>query len=107
MTREHIESLFERRRAAIGRHDSAALASLHAESGLLELLVDGDRAVEVATIRGTATGGFGLPPTDKPFQLPMINLCTLNHEGHIAHERRVYDFTGLLLQIGLLEARPA
>jgi hypothetical protein len=26
--------------------------------------------------------------------------------GQIAHERRVYDFTGMLIQIGLLKAKP-
>jgi hypothetical protein len=49
---------------------------------------------------------MGLPPTDKPFHLPVIILCTVNDE-HIAHERRVYDFTGLLVQIGVLKAKPA
>jgi steroid delta-isomerase-like uncharacterized protein len=72
-----------------------------------ELIVDRDRVVEVATISGTATGGFmGLPPTDKPFHVPMISLFTVK-EGHIVHERRVYDFTGLLVQIGVLKAKPA
>ncbi|MEP7307064.1 MAG: ester cyclase [Acidobacteriota bacterium] len=72
-----------------------------------ELLVDGDRVVEVGTISGTDTGGFmGLPPTDKPFRLPMIVLFTVK-DGHILHERRVYDFTGLLVQIGVLKAKPA
>jgi steroid delta-isomerase-like uncharacterized protein len=72
-----------------------------------EMLVDGDRVVEVATISGTATGGFmGLPPTDKPFHVPMISLFTVK-DGQIGHERRVYDFTGLLLQIGVLKAKPA
>jgi hypothetical protein len=28
-------------------------------------------------------------------------------DGLIAHERRIYDFTGLLLQIGVLRAKPA
>jgi hypothetical protein len=26
--------------------------------------------------------------------------------GRIVHERRIYDFTGLLLQIGVLKAKP-
>jgi hypothetical protein len=28
-------------------------------------------------------------------------------DGQIARERRIYDFTGLLMQVGLLKARPA
>jgi len=27
--------------------------------------------------------------------------------GKIVHERRIYDFTGLLVQIGVLKAKPA
>jgi hypothetical protein len=27
-------------------------------------------------------------------------------EGLIAHERRVYDFTGLLIQLGVLRSKP-
>jgi hypothetical protein len=27
-------------------------------------------------------------------------------DGQIAHERRVYDFTGFLLEIGVLKAKP-
>jgi hypothetical protein len=27
--------------------------------------------------------------------------------GKIVHERRIYDFTGLLIQVGLLKTKPA
>ena len=27
-------------------------------------------------------------------------------EGLIAHERRYYDFTGMLIQLGVLKAKP-
>jgi len=27
-------------------------------------------------------------------------------DRQIAHERRIYDFTGLLIQIGVLKAKP-
>jgi predicted ester cyclase len=72
-----------------------------------ELLIDGNRVAEIATITGTDTGGFmGLPPTAKPFKVPILILCTV--EGNqIVHERRIYDFTGMLVQIGVLKARPA
>jgi steroid delta-isomerase-like uncharacterized protein len=71
-----------------------------------DLLIDGDRAVQTATMSGTDTGGFmGLPPTGKRFCVPIVFLFTLK-DGLIAHERRVYDFTGMLLQIGLLKAKP-
>jgi len=28
-------------------------------------------------------------------------------DGKIQHERRVYDFTGLMIQLGVLKAKPA
>jgi hypothetical protein len=28
-------------------------------------------------------------------------------DGKIHHERRVYDFTGLMIQLGVLKAKPA
>src|SRR5689334_3914560 len=35
-------------------------------------LIDGDRAVQAAVVEGTDIGGFmGLPPTNKPFRLPI------------------------------------
>jgi steroid delta-isomerase-like uncharacterized protein len=72
-----------------------------------EIVIDGDRVVEMATMSGTDTGGFmGLPPTGKSFSFPIALICTLE-DGLIAHERRIYDFTGMLVQIGLLKAKPA
>jgi predicted ester cyclase len=52
-------------------------------------------------------GGFmGLPPTGKPFRLPIVHFYEFQ-DGHILPERRIYDFTGLLVQIGVLKAKPA
>lgn len=72
-----------------------------------DLVIDGDHVVQVATASGTDTGGFmGLAPTGKRFGFPIVYMFTLK-DGLIAHERRVYDFTGMLVQIGLLKAKPA
>ena len=72
-----------------------------------DVIIDGNRAVLVNSVMGTDTGGFmGLPPTGRPFKLSLIHLYVLK-DGLIQHERRVYDFTGLLVQIGVLKARPA
>lgn len=50
------------------------------------LVFDNDRAVSIGDIRGTDTGGFmGLPPTDMPFQLPIVWVCTVL-DGLIVHE---------------------
>ena len=70
-------------------------------------IVDGDRVAQVATVTGTDSGGFmGLPPTGKKFSMPMVFLFTMQ-DGMIQHERRVYDFTGLMIQLGVLKAKPA
>ena len=70
-------------------------------------IVDGDRVAQVTMVKGTDMGGFmGLPPTGKRFTMPMVFLFTLN-DGKIQHERRVYDFTGLMIQLGVLKAKPA
>jgi steroid delta-isomerase-like uncharacterized protein len=71
------------------------------------LLIDGDSVAQVLTIEGTDDGQFlGLPPTGKSFRVPAVFLYDLK-DGQIARERRVYDFTGLLIQVGLLKAKPA
>jgi predicted ester cyclase len=72
-----------------------------------QLLIDGDSAASLLRIHGTNSGGvMGLPPTDRPFSISLVSLCELR-DGFIARERRVYDFTGLLLQVGALKAKPA
>jgi ketosteroid isomerase-like protein len=48
---------------------------------------------------------MGLPPTGKPFRLPAVFLYELR-DGRIVRERRIYDFTGLLVQVGVLKAKP-
>lgn len=71
------------------------------------LVIDGNRAALVINASGTDIGGFmGLPPTGRAFRLPIVYLLTLE-SGQIVHERRIYDFTGLLVQIGVLKAKYA
>lgn len=72
-----------------------------------ELIIDGDSVVAVVSLEGTHIGEFlGLPPTGKRFTMPAVFFYQLEN-GQIVRERRIYDFTGLLLQIGVLKARPA
>ena len=72
-----------------------------------ELLIDGDCVAQLGTFAGTDTGGFmGLPPTGKPMRVPGMFLYTLN-DRHIVHQRTIYDFTGMLVQNGVLKAKPA
>lgn|SRR5262245_21598796 len=71
-----------------------------------ELLVDGDRVVQISTASGTDTGGFmGLPPSGKAFRIPTVFLYQLR-DGKIVRFRTIYDFTGVLVQIGMLKAKP-
>jgi steroid delta-isomerase-like uncharacterized protein len=71
------------------------------------LLIDGTSVAQVVLMEGKDVGEFlGLPPTGRSFRAPAVFLYEMN-DLKIAHERRIYDFTGLLLQIGLLKAKPA
>jgi steroid delta-isomerase-like uncharacterized protein len=70
------------------------------------LIVDGNRVAQVLSIEGTDLGGFlGLAPTGKVFQVPAVFLYELDGL-QIVRERRIYDFTGMLVQIGALKAKP-
>ena len=50
---------------------------------------------------------FGLAPSHKRIEFRVVRLVTIGEEGLIASERRIYDFTGLLVQLGVLRAKPA
>lgn len=72
-----------------------------------EPLIDGDRVVQAILAEGTDRGEFlGLPPTGKPFHIRIVLVATAK-DHQIVHERRIYDFTGMLVQIGVLKAKPA
>ncbi|MGH9255307.1 MAG: ester cyclase [Vicinamibacterales bacterium] len=72
----------------------------------VSLLIDGDRVANVLAIEGTLIGDFmGLPPTGKPFHHTAVFLYELR-DRQIVRERRIYDFTGLLMQVGVLKAKP-
>ena len=71
------------------------------------VIIDGDAVAQVVTITGKDVGIFlGLMPTGKPFRVAGVFLYDLK-DGLIVRERRIYDFTALLIQIGLLKAKPA
>jgi steroid delta-isomerase-like uncharacterized protein len=95
-------------RAAIRRVYEAWFAAFPDGSQVSEaVLIDDERVAEMAMVSGTDTGGFlGLPPTGKPFRLPVVWLFTVG-AGHFEYVRPIYDFTGMLVQIGVLKAKPA
>ena len=70
------------------------------------LLIDGNKTALLAHVHGTNSGEvMGVPPSDRPFSISMVSICELQ-DGFIMREQRVYDFTGLLLQVGALKAKP-
>lgn len=70
------------------------------------LLIDGDLVAEFGTSSGTDTGGFlELEPTGKAFRIPIVFLYTLK-DRQIVRERRIYDYTGMLVQVGILKVKP-
>ena len=82
----------------------AAFPDLKLEQEML--LIDGDTAAQMVRVSGTDNGGFmGMAPTHRKITFR----CALFHtfrDGLIDSERRVYDFTGVLIQVGLLKAKP-
>jgi predicted ester cyclase len=72
-----------------------------------EMVIDGDKVVTVHTVEGTHMQELlGIEPTGKPFSMTVALIYELR-DRKIVREQRVYDFTGMLLQIGALKARPA
>ena len=72
-----------------------------------EVLVDGNEAAVGFRFTATHSGDLlGLEPTGKHIVFRGVIRLTLK-DGGIVRERRVYDFTGFLIKIGLLKAKPS
>jgi uncharacterized protein (TIGR02246 family) len=70
------------------------------------LVIDGDRVVQVARLSGTHAGDFfGLAPTGRRMEFQAALVMTVAG-GFVVVERRIYDFTGVLVQVGVLKAKP-
>jgi predicted ester cyclase len=71
-----------------------------------EVICEGGRVAQPYMVRATHSSDFfGVPPTGRRFETHGVMICTLD-QHHILHERRIYDFTALLIQIGVLKAKP-
>ena len=69
-------------------------------------LIDDDSVAQLVRITGTDIGGFmGMSPARRKMTFRCAFFHTVS-DGKIVRERRVYDFTGLLIQVGLLKAKP-
>lgn len=72
-----------------------------------DLLVDGHRVAQPFNATATHEGEFmGIPGSGKRFTIEGIRMFTMG-SGRIDHERRYYDFTGLLIQLGVIRGKPA
>ena len=70
-----------------------------------EPLIDGDRAVQPFRARATHNHElFGIPASGRRFELHGA-LFFAFADGRIAQERRLYDFTALLVQVGVLKPK--
>lgn len=71
------------------------------------LLINGDSAAQFTMMSGTQRGEFcGFPPDGRKFHFRLASLFFFSG-GRIDREIRIYDFTGMLIQLGVLKARPS
>lgn len=69
--------------------------------------VDGARAMHPCKVRATHGGDFmGIPGTGKRVEFDCVLIYDLD-DGLIVRERRIYDFTGMLIQLGILRSKLA
>jgi steroid delta-isomerase-like uncharacterized protein len=72
-----------------------------------DVIIEGDRAVQFATFEATHNGTFmGMPASGRRVRVPGVFVFTLRN-GEIERLRSVYDFTGLLVQAGVMKIKPA
>ena len=71
------------------------------------LIVDPPRVAQIVTIEGSNLGGLlGMRPNGRPFRISAAFFYELRGD-RIVFEQRIYDFTGLLVQVGARQARRA
>jgi len=95
-------------RAAIEEAYRAFFASFpDAKMELTSIIVEPPNVALFSTFTATHVNDFlGLPGTNRRIDFRSARLIEV--EGDlILHERRIYDFTGVLVQVGVLRAKPA
>ena len=71
------------------------------------LVIDGNRVVQLFSSTATHADEFmGLPATGRKFTIEGARMHILQ-DGFVHDEQRLYDFTGLLIQVGVLKGKPA
>jgi len=72
-----------------------------------DLLIDDQRVAQPFIVMATHVGSFmGHAGSNRQFRIQGVRFFRMNR-GLIQTERRIYDFTGLLIQIGVLKGKPA
>jgi steroid delta-isomerase-like uncharacterized protein len=72
-----------------------------------EACITGNRAMLPCKVRATHRGDImGIPGTGRRVEFDCVLILDFQ-DGRIQRERRVYDFTGMLIQIGVLRGKPA
>ena len=70
-------------------------------------LIDGQHVAQPFSATATHVGDFmGLAGTNRRFKIQGVRLFEMQ-DDKIQHERRYYDFTGFLIQVGVLRGKPA
>jgi len=73
-----------------------------------QLVIDGDHVAELFALKGTQSAPFhGVPATARRIDIHGALFYTIGSDGLISEDRRVYDVTRMLVQLGLLKAKPA
>jgi steroid delta-isomerase-like uncharacterized protein len=71
-----------------------------------EVIIDGDRIAQPFSATATHVGDFmGMPGTKRRTQIQGVLLMHMA-DGLIEEERRLYDFSMLLMQVGVLRGKP-
>jgi steroid delta-isomerase-like uncharacterized protein len=71
-----------------------------------DVLVEGDRAALFFTSTGTNLNAFGSVPASGRHMV-IRGVCLMKfRDGAIVHEKRYYDSTSLLVQLGVIKAKP-
>jgi len=94
-------------RSAIRKVDQAWFSAFpDLDVAVEDVIVEDNRVVVVARFSGSHAERFlGMEPTGKHFEFPMVLIHTID-DGQISHERRFYDFSGLLIRLGILKVKP-
>ena len=69
--------------------------------------INGSRLMQACKVHATQKGDFmGIPGSGRHVEFESVLILDLQ-DGLIHRERRIYDFTGLLIKLGVLRGKPA